>query len=65
MNAITGQIRKGPSMNFRELKDRLLDLEGIAKRCRRRTNEKPDSALLASVLSNLLDEASKETYTNA
>ena len=61
---ITGMIAKGSSRDFKELKNRLLDLESIVKRYRQRLDEEPDESLLASVLSNLLDGKTRETFTN-
>ena len=64
MSRITGMVTKGSSKNTRELKSRLLDLEVMVKKYRERVNEVPDDALLASILSNLLDEKTRDTFTN-
>ena len=61
---ITGMIAKESSRDSNGLKNRLLDLESIVKRYRQRLDEEPDESLLASVLSNLLDGKTRETFTN-
>ena len=64
MDAITSMIKKGSSRNYRELKARLTDLELMVKKYRQRTAESPDHTLLASILSNLLDDKSREAFVN-
>ena len=54
--AITGMVGEGLSKPTKELKARLLDLETLVKKHVQRTGNEPDSALLASVLTNLLVE---------
>lgn len=62
LDSITGMIRQGPSKNARELKSRLTDLLAAIKNFRKKTNEEPEPVTLASVLSNLLDEKTREKF---
>ena len=64
MDAITGMLSKGRASNAKQLKARLLDLEIMVTKYFKRLNEKPEQSLLASVLSNMLDEKTRETFTN-
>ena len=64
MEAITGMVRRGASKTAKELKARLLDLGTMAKKYLQRTGEEPDVNLLASVLANLLDDKTRETFVN-
>ena len=61
---LTGMIRNGSSKDFRTLKNRLLEMEAICKMFRKRTNEEPEASLLASILSNILDSKTRETFTH-
>ena len=61
---LTGMIRNGSSKDFRTLKNKLLEMEAICKMFRKRTNEEPEPSLLASILSNILDSQTRETFTH-
>ena len=61
-DAITGMIGRGRS---KETKNRLLDLQVLVTKYLKRVGEMPDEGLLASVLSNIIDDKTKDTFTNA
>ena len=64
IDKITSMVQRGSSKNTSQLKTNLMDLEIMVKRFRERVSEVPDESLLASVLSNLLDSKTRETFTN-
>ena len=64
MDVLTGLIAGGQCKSFKETKMKAMDLEIIVKAYRKTTNEEPDQSLLASVLSNIIDQKTKEKFSD-
>ena len=64
MDVLTGLIAGGQCKSFKETKMKAMDLEIIVKAYRKRTNEDPDQSLLASVLSNIIGQKTKEKFSD-
>ena len=64
MESLTGMIGHEQCKSLKETKSELLDMELVVKQYRERLHEKPDIALLASVLSNILDFKTKDKFTD-
>ena len=65
MDSITGMIGRGRAKTEKETKSKLLDLQVLVNKHPKRISELPDDILLASVSSNILDDKTKNMFTNA